>query len=85
MKFGLNMLLWTDHVTADHSKLLAQIKGIGDTKLDNLLLLCTHHHRVVHRDGWQVDLLADGTAVFVSSRGVRFETRPRGHPRQRAA
>jgi hypothetical protein len=57
----------------------------GDTKLDNLLLLCTHHHRVVHRDGWQVDLLADGTAVFVSARGVRFETRPRGHPRQRAA
>ena len=57
----------------------------GDTKLDNLLLLCTHHHRVVHRDGWQVDLLADGTAVFVSPRGARFETRPRGHPRQRAA
>jgi hypothetical protein len=40
---------------------------------------------VVHRDGWQVDLLADGTAVFVSPRGARFETRPRGHPRQRAA
>jgi hypothetical protein len=57
----------------------------GATKLDNLLLLCTHHHRVVHRDGWQVDLLADGTAVFVSPRGARFETRPRGHPRQRAA
>jgi len=29
MKFGLNMLLWTDHVTAEHSKLLSQIKGWG--------------------------------------------------------
>jgi D-psicose/D-tagatose/L-ribulose 3-epimerase len=29
MKFGLNMLLWTDHVTADHSKLLSQIKSWG--------------------------------------------------------
>lgn len=57
----------------------------GDTKLDNLLLLCSHHHRVVHRDGWQVELQADGTAVFLSPQGGRLTTRPRGQPRQRAA
>ncbi len=57
----------------------------GETKLDNLLLLCSHHHRVVHRDGWQVELQADGTAVFLSPQGGRLTTRPRGHPRQRVA
>ena len=28
----------------------------GPTALDNLVLLCGHHHRVVHHDGWQVDI-----------------------------
>jgi hypothetical protein len=57
----------------------------GETKLDNLLLLCSHHHRVVHRDGWQVDLRPDGTAVFVSPQNATLTTRPRGQPRQRVA
>lgn len=57
----------------------------GDTKIENLLLLCSHHHRVVHRDGWQVELQADGTAVFLSPQQSRLTTRPRGQPRQRAA
>lgn len=26
----------------------------GDTKLDNLVLLCRHHHRLVHEGGWSV-------------------------------
>ena len=28
----------------------------GPTKLDNLVLLCAHHHNVVHHHGWQVHL-----------------------------
>jgi hypothetical protein len=27
----------------------------GPTTLDNLVLLCRHHHRLVHEGGWQVD------------------------------
>ena len=57
----------------------------GETKLDNLLLLCAHHHRLVHRDGWQVQLDADGTAVFTLPDGRTLSSSPRGHPRQRAA
>jgi D-psicose/D-tagatose/L-ribulose 3-epimerase len=29
MKTGMNLLLWTDHVTAEHDALLDQIKGLG--------------------------------------------------------
>ena len=29
MKTGMNLLLWTDHVTAEHDGLLEQIKGLG--------------------------------------------------------
>ena len=29
------------------------IRG-GKTELDNLILLCYHHHRLVHEDGWQL-------------------------------
>lgn len=28
----------------------------GDTKLENLVLLCGHHHRVIHDTPWQVRL-----------------------------
>ena len=34
------------------------VKG-GPTRLDNLLLLCRHHHQAVHERGWTVD--PDGT------------------------
>jgi hypothetical protein len=27
----------------------------GETKLDNLVLLCRHHHRLVHEGGFSVD------------------------------
>ena len=29
MKTGMNLLLWADHVTAEHDGLLDQIKGLG--------------------------------------------------------
>jgi hypothetical protein len=32
----------------------------GETKLDNLALLCDHHHRVVHHDGWHIQFGPDG-------------------------
>lgn len=28
----------------------------GETKLDNLLTLCTAHHQLVHEGGWSVEL-----------------------------
>ncbi|MEJ8278264.1 HNH endonuclease signature motif containing protein [Pseudonocardia spirodelae] len=35
----------------------------GATDLDNLVLLCPHHHRMVHRDGWSVQI-RDGFPVI---------------------
>ena len=36
----------------------------GATRLDNLLLVCRFHHRVVHEDGFTVELRDDGDASF---------------------
>lgn len=36
----------------------------GETKLDNLVLLCGHHHRLVHEGGFGVARKADGALVF---------------------
>lgn len=37
----------------------------GPTALDNLVLLCGHHHRAVHHDGWKVLLRPRGRPEFV--------------------
>jgi hypothetical protein len=39
----------------------------GETRLDNLVLLCRHHHRAVHEHGWQLHRsnAADPTLVAV--------------------
>jgi len=36
----------------------------GPTSLDNLVLLCGFHHRLVHHSGWSVEIGADGLPVF---------------------
>jgi hypothetical protein len=36
----------------------------GETKLENLVLLCGHHHRLVHEGGFGVARKADGGLVF---------------------
>jgi 5-methylcytosine-specific restriction endonuclease McrA len=32
----------------------------GDTSLDNLVLACRRHHRLIHQQGWQVTVDASG-------------------------
>ena len=39
----------------------------GATELDNLILLCTHHHRLVHEDGYEVH--KDGRGQWYFQRG----------------
>lgn len=36
----------------------------GETKLDNLVLLCGHHHRLVHEGGFGLTRKGDGSLVF---------------------
>jgi len=42
----------------------------GETKLDNLLLLCSHHHRLVHEEGWTVEWREGGSPAFTDPRGT---------------
>jgi hypothetical protein len=44
----------------------------GETSLDNLLLLCSHHHRLVHEEGWRIESWGRGPdrgPAFIDARG----------------
>ena len=36
----------------------------GPTSLDNLLMLCSFHHHLVHEGGWRISAAADGSFLF---------------------
>jgi hypothetical protein len=46
----------------------------GETRLSNLVLLCTFHHRQVHEGGVQVEVLEGGTLRFVMPDGRAFDS-----------
>ncbi|MEV7097429.1 DUF222 domain-containing protein [Amycolatopsis sp. NPDC051045] len=37
----------------------------GPTDLNNLVLMCAHHHRLLHRSGWEVRIAVDGLPEFL--------------------
>jgi hypothetical protein len=41
----------------------------GETSLENCLLLCRHHHRLIHEGGWTVGWWGNGRPVFHDPRG----------------
>jgi hypothetical protein len=48
----------------------------GETSLDNLVLLCRHHHRLVHEGGFAVSLDAGGRRRFARPDGTPLEASP---------
>jgi hypothetical protein len=48
----------------------------GGTRLENLLLLCAHHHKLVHRELWEIDLREDASVTFAHPDGRLFVSRP---------
>ncbi|MDY7101616.1 MAG: HNH endonuclease signature motif containing protein, partial [Actinomycetota bacterium] len=50
----------------------------GRTDLDNLALLCGHHHRLIHDGGWQAKLLPDLTLEVTAPDGRVRTSRPAG-------
>jgi hypothetical protein len=52
----------------------------GETSVDNLALLCTVHHRLVHEGGWAVARGVESELVFTSPEGHGLPVKP---PRER--
>ncbi len=52
----------------------------GETRLDNLLMLCRRHHRLLHEGSCTVDLTGGGEARFTNRHGVALEAVPRPPP-----
>ena len=51
-------------------------KPTGRTDLDNLALLCRHHHGVVHRKGWSMSGNANDELTIVGPTGRVMTSRP---------
>jgi hypothetical protein len=54
----------------------------GRTDLDNLLLVCTFHHKLVHEYGWAVRRVKDGTARWIRPDGAPYRAGPAPPPRK---
>jgi hypothetical protein len=48
----------------------------GCTDLDNLVMLCVHHHHLVHSGGWRMDGNANEELSFVGPTGRVMTSRP---------
>jgi hypothetical protein len=48
----------------------------GATDLDNLLLICGFHHRLVHEHGWTVERADDGRSRWFRADGSRYRGGP---------
>ena len=66
---GCDHSLFLDHHHIEHWA------DLGETKVENLVLLCRHHHTFVHEHGWGVEMTDEG-AVFTAPSGRRVEVAP---------
>lgn len=55
----------------------------GETSVQNCCLLCDHHHRVVHHQGWDVELI-DGAIHVLPPTWIDPDRVPRRHIRRAA-
>jgi hypothetical protein len=63
----------TRHTVAHH--LVWWSRG-GRTDIENLILLCTFHHKLVHEHGWHAARAPDGTVRWSYPSGIRYRAGP---------
>jgi len=56
-------------------------EALGETSCANLVLLCGHHHRVIHHHGWDVHIAPDGLPTFYPPAWIDPDRQPRRHLR----
>jgi len=66
----------TNHRFIDAHHIKHWARG-GDTSLDNLVLLCGHHHRLVHEGGFTLERGRDGAIVVLTPNRRRISAVPR--------
>ena len=49
---------------------------LGETKDDNLVLLCWHHHHLLHEQRWSIEPLGGGHFILQSPDGTVHPMRP---------
>jgi hypothetical protein len=55
--------------------------GGGNTDLNDGVLLCARHHRIIHHTDWHVRLSQDGTPEFIPPKTIDPQQRPRRNDR----
>jgi hypothetical protein len=55
----------------------------GRTDLDNLVLVCTFHHKLVHELGWRIERNSDGEVRWFHPDGTRYRAGPAPPPEAR--
>ncbi|GIH02058.1 HNH endonuclease [Rhizocola hellebori] len=66
----------------DGHHILSWLLG-GATRLDNAVLLCGHHHRLIHHSEWEVRIGPDGLPEFLPPSYMDPLRRPLRHHRHR--
>lgn len=57
-----------------------EVERFGPTNLENLVLLCGYHHRLIHKRRWKVELLPGAVLVVTTDTGRAYRTRPPPDP-----
>jgi Domain of unknown function (DUF222)/HNH endonuclease len=63
-----------------HAHHIRHWAGGGETKLDNLVLLCSRHHRFVHEAGYSIHARGGGELEFIDPWGAAVANAPRPPP-----
>ncbi len=65
-----------DHARFLHGHHIEHWLHGGETRLGNIVLLCTFHHHLVHEGGWTITASADGAFLFHSPVGTPLAPMP---------